>query len=203
MTEPELTPRSPLSGISHVRRHGADSAILGAVLEERVAVQLATLTARRGRSAEVADAVRRAWGVDLPTTPRRAGGPDLSFAWSGPDQWLVAAEGWGGDLDAALRERAGELASVTAQGDGRVLIRLSGPRSRDLLSKGMGIDLHPRSFRAGDTALTSAAHVGVQVWQLDEVPTYELCAFRSFAGSLYSWLVSAGEEYGIEVAVPA
>lgn len=203
MIEPKLTPRAPLSGIARVGRHGADGAPPGTVLEERMAVQLATLTARRGRSAEVADAVRRAWGVDLPTTPRRVGGPDLSFAWSGPDQWLAAAEGWGGDLDAALRERAGEWASVTAQGDGRVLVRLSGPCSRNLLSKVMGIDLHPRSFRVGDTALTSAAHVGVQIWQVDDVPTYELCAFRSFAGSLYAWLVSAGEEHGIEVAVPA
>ena len=203
MAKPELTPRSPLSGISRVGRHGAEGALPGAVLEERLAVQLATLTAHKGRSSEVADAVRRAWGVNLPTTPRRVEGSDLSFTWSGPDQWLVAAEGWSDHLDAALRERAGEWASVTAQGDGRVLVRLTGPRARDLLSKGMGVDLHPRSFRVGDTALTPAAHVSVQIWQVDEIPTYELCAFRSFAGSLYSWLVSAGEEYGIEVAGPA
>ena len=129
MAEPALTPRFALSGIARIGRHGAEGAFPGAVLQERATVQFATLTAHRGRFADVSDAIRRAWGLDLPTTPRRVEGSNLAFAWSGPDQWLVAAEGWPADLDAALCDHAGEWASVTAQGDGRVLLRLSGPRS--------------------------------------------------------------------------
>ena len=191
--------RPVLAGIAQAGRHGVLGDEPGAVLQERVAVQMASVTARKGQSAAVAAVVRDAWGIDLPSSPRRVGDARLAFVWSGPDQWTVVAEGWPRALDDVLGERLRGLASVTAQGDGRVLLRLSGPRTRDVLSKGVGIDLHPRAFRTGDAASTLAAHIGVQIWQVDDAPTFELSAFRSYARSLYDWLISAGEEYGIDV----
>jgi heterotetrameric sarcosine oxidase gamma subunit len=79
------------------------------------------------------------------------------------------------------------------------VLHLSGPRARDVLAKLVAVDLHPRAFRAGDTAITLAAHIGVQLWQVDESPAYRLLAFRGFAGSLAAALVAAGEEYGTEI----
>ncbi|TCZ65016.1 hypothetical protein EXY23_05670 [Roseicella aquatilis] len=147
-------------------------------------------------------AVRAAWGIDLPTTPRRVGDARLAFVWSGPSQWLAVATDWPGDLEAALRAHLGGLGSLTDQGDGRVVLRVRGPHARDALAKGMAIDLHPRAFQPGDVAATLAAHIGVQIWQLDEAPTYEMAAFRSTAGSLCDWIVAASAEYGVEIVEP-
>ena len=53
-------------------------------------------------------------------------------------------------------------ASVTDQSDGRVVLEISGPRVRDVLAKGVMLDLHERDFRPGATAVTLMAHTGVQ-----------------------------------------
>ena len=48
-------------------------------------------------------------------------------------------------------------------------------------------------------AATLVAHIGVQIEQLDDRPTFQLMAFRSLAGSLWSWLTKAAAEYSYEV----
>lgn len=219
MADMGLATRSPLAGTLRPGRHGRPSGAPGVTLQERTGVQLVGVTARRGQAAPLAAAVRSSFGLDLPSAPRRVGDAALAFVWSGPDQWLAVAEhapdirsavgepssvGEPTDdgLEAALRRRLHGLASIVAQGDGRVVLRLAGPRVRDALSRVMAIDLHPRAFRTGDTAVTAAAHIGVQIWQRDDAPTYELSAFRSFSVTLYGWLVSAAEDDGIDV-VPA
>ncbi len=106
-------------------------------------------------------------------------------------------------LETTLRDRLGGLASVTDQSDGRVVLRFSGPSVRDLLGKALAVDLHPRTFRPGDVALTQAFHIATQVWQVDEAPTYDLFVARSVAGSLAAWMVEAAEEYGVVVVVGA
>ena len=90
-------------------------------------------------------------------------------------------------------------ASITEQSDGRTIIRIAGPRARDALAKGLAVDLHPRAFKPGDTALTQAAHIGLQIWQLDEAPTYEIAVFRGFARSFWQFLLDAAAEYGCRI----
>jgi methylglutamate dehydrogenase subunit D len=61
--------------------------------------------------------------------------------------------------------------------DSRIAVRISGASARDVLAKGLPIDLHPSTMRAGDVAATVVAHVQVLVWQVNDAPTYELiCA---------------------------
>ena len=78
----------------------------------------------------------------------------------------------------------------------------SGSRARKSATsspRAVCIDLHPRVFRPGDVALTAIAHIGVQLWQLDDGPTYELAVFRSMAMSFWSWFEGAAAEYGYEI----
>lgn len=180
-------------------RHGLPHGPAGVVLTEQTGLQLASLHGRRGQTAALATAIRERWSLDLPETPRWVGDAKLAILWAGPHQWLVAAETGGEPLHTTLRTVAGTTASVAAQGDGRIVLRLGGPRARDVLAKCSAIDLHPRAFRPGDTALTLLAHIGVQIRQISETPEYEIIAFRSYGGSLAETLMAAGEEYGIEV----
>jgi methylglutamate dehydrogenase subunit D len=200
VAEMGLLSRSPLAGVARPGQYGQPGEA-GLVVQERTGLQIISLAARRGQGAALVAAVRTAWGLDLPMTPRRIGDGRLAFLWSGRAQWLAIAED-AGDLESGLGERLGGLASLTDQSDGRSVLRLSGPRARDTLAKGLAIDLHPRAFAPGGTALTLAGHIGVQIWQLDEAPSYEIAVARGYAGSLLGWLLPAGEEFGITVMPP-
>ena len=63
----------------------------------------------------------------------------------------------------------------------------------------MPIDLHPRAFKPGDTAVTCVAHIGVQLWQIDDAPTYEFAVARSLAQSFWHWLEASAAEYGLDL----
>lgn len=123
----------------------------------------------------------------------------MAFAWAGRSQWLVLREGPSRLFELQLRSSLADVASVTDQSDGRTIVRISGPRARDTLAKGVHIDLHPSVFRPGDTAISIVSNIGVQFWQIDPAPTYEFAMFRSFAVSFWEWLVDAAAEFGVSV----
>ena len=61
------------------------------------------------------------------------------------------------------------------------------------------LDLHRRTFGPGDAAMTSIAHVGVQIWQLDDIPTYDLVVARSITASFWYWFEVSAAEFGYTV----
>ncbi len=159
-------------------------------------LMLASLCADKGRLDALRDAVKRAYGVGLPAPGTREEGRDIALVWNGPDHWLAVTErGRGRDLEQELKSIVTGLASVTDQSDGRVVIQISGTRARDVLAKGVPVDLHPRVFGPGAVAITHASHIGVVLWQLDAAPTYELAMFRSYAHSFADWLAHAAAEF--------
>lgn len=150
---------------------------------------LASLAAGKGKRDALVAAIQEKYGVTLPSTPERVDGNGIAFLWAGPDQWIAQAERSGGrDLEVELKPVVTGLGAVTDQSDARAVLRISGPRARDVLAKGVPIDLHPRVFAPGSVAITHASHIGVIMWQLDAAPTYEFAVFRSFAQSLAEWL---------------
>ena len=141
------------------------------------------------------------FNVALPSTPVTSASSAISFVWAGPSQWLALGEQRDGRAFAtSLSSLRPNLASAVDQSDGRTIIRVSGPRARDALAKGLHIDLHPSVFRAGDAAITAVSHIGVHFWQLDDVPTYEFTMFRSFAIAFCEWLVEAAAEFGVSIS---
>src|SRR5262249_23006503 len=97
------------------------------------------------------------------------------------------------------KARLGPFAAVMDQSDSRLVLHLSGPNVRDVLAKGVSIDLHPNVFRPGDIASTLVAYVGVQIDRLDAT-TYQLTAPRRMAGTIWSWLTASAAEFGYDVA---
>jgi heterotetrameric sarcosine oxidase gamma subunit len=196
-TEPRLL--SALDGIAPPGRHGRADVAAGVVVAVLPAPGLALVTARKGRSAGLIAAAEKAFGIALPTTPRRVENGDLAFVWSGPDRWLAhRAQPPPGGMAALLAPLAAH-AAIVDQSHARALLSVSGPRVRDALAKGLAIDLHPGAFRTGDTAIASIAHIGVQLWQSDDAPTYTCSIPRSLAGSFWRWLTASAAEYGLEL----
>jgi sarcosine oxidase subunit gamma len=83
--------------------------------------------------------------------------------WLGPDEWLMAADrGTAGsivvELDAAL-DRVHR--SVLDLSSNRAAIDLTGGGRLEVLAKGCGLDLDPRSWRPGMCAQTLLARIPV------------------------------------------
>jgi sarcosine oxidase subunit gamma len=162
----------------------------------RESLTIASIAAGRGKTEALSAAIKVKYGVDLPAGPNRVAGPGIDFVWAGPDQWLAIAEREAGrDLETELKSALSGMASVVDHSDGRVVVRVTGARARDVLAKGVPIDLHPRAFRPGSVAITHASHIGVILWQTDDAPTYELALFRSYADSFAHWALESGAEF--------
>ncbi|MEI6722272.1 MAG: sarcosine oxidase subunit gamma family protein [Betaproteobacteria bacterium] len=161
-------------------------------------MDLVELMSFKGREETLVAAMRTLDGVELPRSPRRIQGRRFACTWAGPARWLLEIQSPGQvPLEDLGRSLVG-VAALVRQTDGRALLRISGPRAREVLRKGLSVDLHPRSFRVGHTAITLVAGIDVQLWQLDDAPTYELLINRSVAGSFWHWLVSAAAEFGLD-----
>lgn len=159
---------------------------------------IVSLAARRGRLPSLRDAVRARWDVALPEKPVFVDTPAGRLSWAGPGQWLLVAEGQNDMLDREVSALFPGAVSVTAQGDGRFVARISGPRAREALMKGIPVDLHDRAFPVGTTALTVAAHVNMQLWRLGG-EVWEAAVFRGYADSFADWLLESAAEFGVEV----
>jgi sarcosine oxidase subunit gamma len=160
---------------------------------------LASLIVAPGDMAALTKMAESRLGATLPQTPKIVTGAACEAIWSGPGQWL---------LRTPSREGVAALMPLSAHGalsdqsDGRAAVRVSGPRVRDMLAKGVMLDLHPEAFAVGDAALTGIAHVGVHLWRLPDGPegaVFEIMAPRSMAGSFWSWFAASVAEFGCQV----
>src|SRR4051812_30583062 len=190
--------RSALRGLALPGHYGR-AGVTGLVIEERTDMAFASVIAKRGKRYTLVNAVNTAFGVVLPDGPRRAARGSITFAGTGPDQWMASAEGSEATGFAAkVRARIAPFAAVSDQSDARLVLRVSGPRVRDVLAKGVPVDLHPKAFKPGDVACTVVGHINMQIDRLDET-TWQLAAPRSMAGSFWSWLTASAAEFGYEV----
>jgi heterotetrameric sarcosine oxidase gamma subunit len=192
-----LQERTPLHGLALPGRFGARGGAAGLVIAERT-MALASVVARRGQVDALARRVAETYGLRLPDGPCRATAGGVTFVGVGPGQWIASADG-APDFVRRLRSDLSQFAAIADQSDSRLIVRLSGPRARDVLAKGVPVDLHPRAFKVGDVAVTLVAHIGVQIDLIDDAPTFQLMAPRSMAGSFWLWLCASAAEFGYDV----
>lgn len=150
-----------------------------------------------------AAAASAALGCALPLEPNTAAdGNSLAILWLGPNEWLVVGPPdteW--QIEAVLNEAlAGQHVSVVDVSASRTVIELGGPKARQTLAKGCGLDLHPRSFGPGRCAQTGLAKAAIILHQTADDPVYRLFVRNSFAGYLAAWLRDAAAEYGLSAA---
>ena len=127
---------------------------------------------------------------------------DVAMLRLGPDEWLVVvpdrrAERIARDLRGALE---GQRAALSDVSHGHTILALSGPDARALLAKGCPLDLHPRVFTPGRCAQSRLARCQVLIHQVGEAPAFEIHVPRSFAQYAWTWIMDAGQEFGIRIA---
>jgi sarcosine oxidase subunit gamma len=140
-------------------------------------------------------------GVSLPTSPSTyAKSSDTTVIWLGPDEWLATGTQLAGpNLETRLREvlapHGGTAVDVSGQ---RTTLRMRGPHSRDVLSKGCAIDVHPSAFGEQAAVQTMLGRTGVILLAVDASGAdYRILVRSSFARYLADWLLDAAQEYSL------
>jgi sarcosine oxidase subunit gamma len=144
------------------------------------------------------EAVGKVLGLALPLEPNTtAGHHELAAFWLAPNEWmLVTPTDAQGELARSLEQALeGQHVAVTDVSGSQCAIAISGPRARDLLAKGCGLDLHPRAFAPGQCAQSLVAKAGVLICHWDEPPSFELFVRRSFSEYLWNWLQAAARSF--------
>jgi methylglutamate dehydrogenase subunit D len=202
MVDDRFAPRSPFENIPAVPATGSGVTVL-----DRDGLGLATVLARKSQTAALRLCVRAVLGVELPRGPRYVATESVAFAGTGREAWLAICQSGSNGFASSLSDTLQGLASVSDQSDGYAVLRLTGPRLRDTLSKILPIDLHPRALKAGDVATTVASHMGATLWRLDDAycgsPVFEIAVFRSLAASFWHALSTAAAEFGLSAADPS
>lgn len=180
-----------------------DAIPAGVTATERADLALATIMTRKGKAADLGSRLSERFGTELPSAGRRTEGPDIALVSTGPGAWLSCREQGGYEFAEELAETLTGIASVADQSDALAVLRLSGPRLRQVLAKGIHVDFHDTVFQVGHAAATQCAHVGVTLWRLPDDPrgdpVFEIAMFRSYAESFSHWLQVSAAEYGLAV----
>jgi sarcosine oxidase subunit gamma len=130
------------------------------------------------------DAFAQVVGCQPPAQPNPvARGNGYDVLWLGPDAWLVRSNAavQTGVLEAQLAPAFGEAyAAAVDVGSGYTVVEIDGARSRELLSRGCPLDLHPRLFKEGQCAQSVFFKAAIVLIPAGE-DRFEIVVRRSFA----------------------
>jgi methylglutamate dehydrogenase subunit D len=173
---------------------------VGSILrvDERLDFGMATVMSR-GDDRALAVRIYDAFGIALPSGPRRVSNGTQAFVGIGPGVWLAEFKQAGPSMAAELASSLVGLASVADQTGAYAVLRVAGDSAREVLSRGAFIDFDPSAFGPGSAAVTTISHIGVLIWQVDDVPTFEVALFRSYATSFWHWMTTTCAALGVSL----
>lgn len=169
----------------------------GISLEERPFVGKVIVRGDAGDTA-FTGAVNGAIGCALPLKANTtAGSAAHTVFWLGPSEWMIhcdedAQQALVAGLREALKDRHAAVVDVS---DYYVVMRLSGDRILEVLSKGTPLDLHPKVFQVEYCAQTRFGHATVLLHKVAE-DVMDLQVRWSFAPYVWSFIVDGTREYG-------
>lgn len=103
-----------------------------------------------------------------PAQPNQIAGKEPYLLWLAPDKRLAVSEG-GNRFDLANRLSSaltGKFAAVSDASDGLAVIDILGPRAREIIAMGCGLDLDPQLFTPSVSARTLLAGQPVLLYPL-------------------------------------
>lgn len=201
MNELRLIAHTGLDGWTHAKSLSRSDSQSGVCIELCRHVGFASVIAHRNRKEDVAFAMRQHFQLDLPPTGRCVQNRGVCLIGSGFNHWTAVSESLSDDQFAdELSTRLFGLAAIADLSDGLETLRVHGGRVKDVLAKGIQIDLHPRVFTVGHAAATVLGHFAIQIWQVDHRPTFMLAVARSFAPNLWHWLLQSSTQFGFHIS---
>jgi sarcosine oxidase subunit gamma len=190
--------RSALAHLGLVARAAGGSKAGAGVTMSEVAYR--TIVNVRGTASDpaFASAVETTTGVALPAAANTVStGGSRQILWLGPNEWwLTGPDGEADMLVETLREKfLGQHATACDVSESRAIIRLKGPKARDVLMRGVSLDLHPRAFRIGQCAQTGVSRTNALLHLVDDAPIFEVYVLKSFSDYLWRWLETVARDF--------
>jgi sarcosine oxidase subunit gamma len=137
------------------------------------------------------DAVASVLGVSPPEPNVAVLGP-VSVFWLQPTSWLVECDPDDAEtLTARLRDAVGSRGTAVEVSDTRITYALRGPDAVGLLNKGCSLDLHPRVFPVGRSALCAFAQLHALLVKTHDSPVFHLTIQRAARAHFEAWLAAA------------
>jgi sarcosine oxidase subunit gamma len=194
--------RSALAHLGLVARAAAGSKAGTGVTMSEVAHR--TIVNIRGTASDPAfsSAVQMATGLALPSAANAvSNGGVWQILWLGPNEWWITGpDGEADSLVEALRANfAGQHATACDVSESRAIIALKGPKARDVLMRGVSLDLHPRAFRVGQCAQTGVSRANALLHLVDDGPTFEVYVLKSFSDYLWRWLEKVAQDFNVAI----
>lgn len=191
-------PISPLDGLAVAGRFGharpdGPGVRLGTVRH----CEIVSVIVAKGKVPALAAVFKKDFGLSLPGMGATASARGVTLIGVQPGAWLAVQPG-GANLAARLDGKAGKLAMITSQSHGRTLMRMAGPRARDVLAKGTAVDLHSGVFKPGMAAATQFGHVAVTI-VCTGADSFDLITASTFAASFWEGMCELALEWGYEV----
>jgi heterotetrameric sarcosine oxidase gamma subunit len=153
-----------------------------------------------GSISEVERVVTGAFGVGVPPKVGVAAhSDDATLLRTGPEQIWIFGPGETLAQEAALRSQLNAATGVISSlSHSRTWMFLEGARARDVLAKGIAIDLSADVFAVNRFAMTGLDHTPVLLHRTG-ADRYEIIAMRTFALTVWDWLTDAALEFGYEM----
>ncbi len=139
-------------------------------------------------------ALAAAVAVNLPAGPVCTHAPGFALLGTSRVTWLAFGEG-GPAFAQKLSEKGAGAAHVADQSGAYGILDLTGPHARDVLAKGLPVDLDPTAFAADAVAVSQIAQIGVILWRIPG--GFRLATPRSSAGSFWHWLAASAAAFGL------
>lgn len=157
--------------------------------------QLAEFEDHHGEFAAHVDACS---GAALPVELYRGAGSDASrlVRITAHQYWWISTRREA--MVRLARELPASAGTITLLSASRVRLRISGSAAREVLAKGISLDLHPAVFQVGQSAQTGLHHSGVFLERVGE-DSYEIYVPRTYAESIWEWLIDAALQFGYDV----
>lgn len=162
-----------------------------------------TILDLRGEGNDFADAIYRTTKLHLPKPNRVTSEGDHSLFWLGPNEYFLIApedqkENLKNDLSQSMH---GFHHAIVDLSESRTIFNLTGNQARDVLMRGMSIDLHPREFAAGQCVQSSLGKVNILLHQISDEPSYDIYVWNSFADYTWRWLEKISAPFGCRIKV--
>jgi sarcosine oxidase, subunit gamma len=174
---------SPCAGVADLLKAQQGRAPKGFVMRE---LPFRDLVNVRGELSDPAfvDAFEQVVGCQPPAQPNTvARGNGYDVLWLGPDEWLVRSNAAvpAGVLEAKLAPAFGDACAAAVEvGSGYTVVEIDGTPTREVLSRGCPLDLHPRLFGQGQCAQSLYFKASIVLIPMGD-ERFEIVVRRSFA----------------------
>ena len=164
---------------------GAEHEFNGVNVSEVTDKSLVMVAIPRGTLADVESALKKSCRLSIPKMEQSTVSSDSSITlWRLQNSQVLAYFSYeGDDSESHLKSKFNAPVYFTDQSDTWAMIRVEGPKSRDVLERICPINIDPEVFPVGSVSRTVMEHIGTIIFR-DGDDSYVLLTMRSFGRSM-------------------